>query len=88
MDEFGTHPVQTLIELSSTELEYFLILSCFDNNINKILQASLNANGSYVVQKIICYFPEKYLTSFNYCILKILKILFFNMYGVCIVKKC
>ena len=35
VDEYGTHPIQTLIELSESEEEYKLILSSF-NDYNKI----------------------------------------------------
>lgn len=87
LNEFGTHPIQTLIELSTTQDEYNLLISCFNNDLNKILQASLNPNGSYVVQKIISHTPEQFRINFNFLILKIIKILFYNMYGVCIVKK-
>ena len=86
IDEFGTHPIQTLIELCSCEEEYKLILSSF-NNCNKILNASLNQNGSYAIQKIIVHIPERYRMDFNLMFIKFLCILSMDMYGVCTVKK-
>ena len=85
-DEFGTHPIQTLIELSECEEEYKLILSSF-NDCNKILKSSLNQNGSYVIQRIIVKIPERYRMEFNLLFIKFLSILSMDMYGVCSVKK-
>ena len=86
IDEFGTHPIQTLIELSECEEEYKLILSSF-NDCNKILKSSLNQNGSYVIQRIIVKIPERYRMEFNLLFIKFLSILSMDMYGVCSVKK-
>ena len=86
VDEFGTHPIQTLIELSECEEEYKLILSSF-NDCNKILKSSLNQNGSYVIQRIIVKIPERYRMEFNLLFIKFLSILSMDMYGVCSVKK-
>ena len=63
IDEYGTHPIQTLIELSKCEEEYKLILSSF-NDYKAILNAA-NQNGSYVIQKIIVFIPERYRMEFN-----------------------
>ena len=86
VDEYGTHPIQTLIELSKCEEEYKLILSSFKDN-NKILNVSLNHNGSFVIQKIIVNIPERYRMEFNLNFIKYLIILSMDMYGVCTVKK-
>ena len=64
VNNFATHPIQTLIEFSSSEREYTLILASF-NDYNKLLFASLDPNGAYVIQKIIERIPEKYRTEFN-----------------------
>ena len=85
-DEFGTHPIQNLIELSSSEEEYKLILSSF-NDHNKILMASLNQNGSFVIQKLIVHIPEKFRKDFNLILVKLFCILSRDMYGVCTAKK-
>ena len=86
VDEFGTHPIQNLIELSSSDEEYKLLLSSF-SDFNKILMASLNQNGAFVIQKLIVYIPEKMRTEFNNMFIKLICILSRDMYGVCTVKK-
>ena len=86
IDEYGTHPIQTLIELSKSEEEYKLILASF-NESNKILKACLNPNGSFVIQKIIVYIPERNRMDFNLIFIKVLNALAMDMYGVCTVKK-
>ena len=86
IDEFGTHPIQTLIELSKSQEEYKLILSSFNNN-DKILKASLNSNGFFVIQKIMVHIPERYRMEFNMKFIKYLSVLSMDMYGVCTVKK-
>lgn len=64
IDEYGTHPIQTLIELAESEDEYKLLLLSF-NDYNKILRAALSQNGTYVIQKLIRHIPEKYRMEFN-----------------------
>ena len=86
IDEFGTHPIQNLIELSSSEEEYKLLLFSFDD-CNKVLMASLNQNGSFVIQKLIVYIPEKMRMDFNHIFVKLFCILSRDMYGVCTAKK-
>ena len=85
-DEFGTHPIQNLIELSSDEEEYKLLLASF-NNLDSLLMASLNQNGSYVIQKLIVHIPERFRKDFNLMFVKFVCILSRDMYGVCTVKK-
>ena len=85
-DEFGTHPIQNIIEMASSEEEYKLILTSF-NDFNNILMASLNQNGSFVIQKLIVHIPEKFRTEFNSIFVKLICILSRDMYGVCTVKK-
>ena len=85
-DEYGAHPIQKLIELSSSEEEYKLLLSSF-NDFNKILIPSLNKNGSYCIQKIIVQIPETFRMEFNLIFVKLLLILSRDMYGVCTLKK-
>jgi hypothetical protein len=86
IDEFGTHPIQNLIELSSDEEEYKLLLASF-NNLDSLLMASLNQNGSYVIQKLIVHIPERFRKDFNLMFVKFVCILSRDMYGVCTVKK-
>ena len=85
-DEFGTHSIQSLIECSSSEEEYKLLLSPF-NDFNKIILTSLNQYGTYVIQKLIVNIPENFRTQFNLIFVKFICILSRDMYGVCAVKK-
>ena len=84
--EFGTHPIQNLIELSSSGEEYKLLLFSF-NDYNKLLLASLNQNGSFVIQKLIVNIPEKIRYQFNQIFVQFICILSRDMYGLCAVKK-
>ena len=83
--EFGTHPIQHLIELASSEEEYKLLLASF-NDYNKVLLASLNQNGSFVIQKLIVNIPEKQRIQFNIIFVQFICILSRDMYGLCAVK--
>ena len=85
-DEFATHPIQNLIELASDEEEYKLLLVSF-NDMDSVLMASLNKNGSYVIQKLIVHIPERFRIEFNSIFVKFVCILSRDMYGVCTVKK-
>ena len=85
LDEFGTHSIQTLIEYSSTEEEYKIILSCF-NDCSKIAKAAISSNGFYVVQKIINHIPENIRMEFNYLFLKLFYQLSLDIYGISTVK--
>ena len=86
INEFGTHPIQTLMELAECEEEYNLLLNSF-YDYNKILKATSNQNGTYVIQKLIVHIPEKYRINFNLIFLKLICILAVDMYGVCTVIK-
>jgi hypothetical protein len=85
-DEFATHPIQNLIELALDEEEYKLLLVSF-NDMDSVLMASLNKNGSYVIQKLIVHIPERFRMEFNSIFVKFVCILSRDMYGVCAVKK-
>jgi hypothetical protein len=64
VDSYATHPIQTLIEFSSCEEEYILLLKSF-NDYNKLTFASIDPFGSYVLTKIIGHIPEKFRMKFN-----------------------
>ena len=85
LDEFGTHSIQTLIEYSSSEEEYKIILSCF-NDCSKIARTAVNSNGFYVIQKIINHIPENLRMEFNYLFLKLFYQLSLDIYGISTVK--
>ena len=82
IDEYGTHPIQTLIELAKSEEEYKLLLFYF-SDFNKVLKATLDQNGTYVIQKLIVHIPEKSRMDFNLIFVKFICILAMDMYGVC-----
>jgi hypothetical protein len=86
IDEYGSHPIQTLIGLSSCEEEYRLLVMSFKDN-NKILKAALNQNGTHVIQKLIVHIPEQYRTEFNMIFVKFFCVLAMDMYGVCAIIK-
>ena len=86
VNNFATHPIQTLIEYSSSEKEYSLILESF-NDYNKLLFASLDPNGAYVIQKIIERIPEKYRIKFNYIFISFISFVSKKKFGIITVKK-
>ena len=86
VSNFATHPIQSLIEFSSCEDEYKLILFNF-NDYNKLLSASLDPNGSYVIQKIIERIPERFRQDFNYIFLSFIGFVSKQKFGVVAVKR-
>lgn len=86
IDAYGTHPIQNLIEFASSEEEFKLILSSF-NDFTKILMASMNQYGTYVIQKIIVHIPESLRMEFNLIFVKFVCILARDIYGVVAAKK-
>ena len=86
INNFGTHPIQTLVEFSSCEEEYNLLLNSF-NNYNKLLFASIDPNGSYVITKIIEHIPEKFKKNFNLLFVSIFCFICTKKFGVCNAKK-
>ena len=85
-DKFASHPIQTFIDYSSSEEEYNLILSSF-NNYNKTLLASIDPNGSYVIQKIIQHIPEKFRYIFNLTFISFIHFICNKKFGVVNAKK-
>ena len=85
-NNFGTHPIQTLIDYSSTQGEYELILYSFNDN-NNLLSAAINPNGAYVIQKIIGRIPEKFRSKFNYNFVFSLVFISKQQFGVISAKK-
>ena len=81
IEKFATYPIQILIEYASSEEEYNLILNSFCD-YNNLLVASLDANGSYVIQKIIKKIPEKYRIKFNLLFISILNFIITKKFGI------
>ena len=86
LNNYSTHPIQTLIELTSSEIEYKYILYSF-NDYNNLLKASLDPNGAYTIQKIIERVPEKYRNEFNFIFSSFIGITSRKKYGIVTVKK-
>ena len=86
VNNFASHPIQTLIEFASCEEEYKLILYSF-NDYNKLLLASLDPNGSYVIQKIIMRIPERFRTDFNLIFVSFISFVSTQKFGIVAVKK-
>lgn len=85
-DKYSTYPIQILIEMSSCENEYELILKSFDDQ-NKLLFASLDPIGSYVIKKIIEHIPEKFRMKFNLQFIKFITFISMKKYGLINAKK-
>ena len=85
-DKFASHPIQTFIYYSSSEEEYNLILSSF-NNYNKTLLASMDPNGSYVIQKIIEHIPERFRYRFSLTFISFIHFICNKKFGVVNAKK-
>ena len=86
VDRYGNFPIQTLIDFSSCEEEYKLILNSF-YDYNKFIYASLDSYGSYVIQKIIEHIPEKFRIKFNLLFISFIPLISLKKFGVCSVKK-
>ena len=85
-DKYGTYPIQTLIDFSSCEKEYELLLHSF-NDYNRLLYASLDPIGSYTIQKIIEHIPEKFRNQFNFNFISMICFIAIKKYGLINAKK-
>ena len=83
---FATHPIQTLIDRASSEVEYNYILASF-NDYNKFLFAALDPNGAYTIQKIIERIPEKFRNNFNIIFTSFIGFIAKKKFGIVVVKK-
>ena len=86
LNKYGTYAIQALIDRASSEIEYKLILVSFNDN-NKILNVSLDSNGSYTLQKIIERIPEKFREEFNFIFSSFIAFISRKKYGIFTVKK-
>lgn len=85
-NSFSTHPIQALIVRASSEKEYELILSSF-NEYNKFLFAALDPNGAYTIQRIIERIPERYRMQFNLIFTSFIGFISKKKFGIVVVKK-
>ena len=86
LNNYSSHPIQTLIERASSENEFKYILYSF-NDYNRLLYASLDPNGAYTIQKIIERIPEKYRNEFNFIFSSFIGFTSKKKYGIVTVKK-
>ena len=86
VNNYASHPIQTLIEFSSSEEEYKLILYSF-NDYNKLLLDSSDPNGAYVIQKIITRIPERFRQDFNFIFASFIGFVSTQKFGIVAVKK-
>ena len=86
INEYGSHPLQTLIEKASSKDEITMIVNAISSK-NKLIKIAKNNIGTYVIQKIISYFNENYRTKINKIIFKHFVDLCYNMNGVFVIKK-
>ena len=83
---YSSHAIQTLIDRTSSEFEYKLILSSF-NDYNKLLYVCLDPCGAYTVQKIIERIPDRYREEFNFIFSSFIGFTSRKKYGIVTVKK-
>ncbi len=86
INEYGSHPLQTLIEKASSKDEIIMIINAIIAK-NKLIEIAKNENGTYVIQKIITYFNENFRNKVNKIILNHIVELCNDMFGVCVIKK-
>ena len=86
IDEFGTYPIQNLIQFASSEDEFQLLLSSF-NNYEAILIPAINPHGTFVIQKIIKHIPENLRIEFNSIFVKFVSFLAKDKYGAFCLEK-
>ena len=86
LNNYSSHAIQTLIDRTSSEFEYKLILSSF-NDYNKLLYVCLDPCGAYTVQKIIERIPDRYREEFNFIFSSFIAFTSRKKYGIVTVKK-
>ena len=86
LNNYSSHAIQTLIDRASSEFEYKLILSSF-NDYNKLLYVCLDPCGAYTVQKLIERIPDRYREEFNFIFSSFIGFTSRKKYGIVTVKK-
>ena len=86
INEYGSHPIQTLIEKASSKEEINLIINPLTKK-NNFLKVAKNPNGTHVIQKLITLINENYRMKLNNLILSNMLTLSTDAHGVCIVVK-
>ena len=86
LNNYASHSIQTLIDRASSEKEYKLILSSF-NDYYKLFKVSLDPCGAYTIQKIIERIPDRYREEFNFIFSSFIGFTSRQKYGIVTVKK-
>jgi hypothetical protein len=86
LNNYASHAIQSLIDRASSEYEYRIILSSF-NDYNKLFNVSLDPCGAYTVQKIIERIPDRYREEFNFIFSSFIGFISRKKYGIVAVKK-
>ena len=86
LNNYASHAIQTLIDRASSEYEYRIILSSF-NDYNKLLYVCLDPCGAYTVQKLIERIPDRYREEFNFIFSSFIGFTSRKKYGIVTVKK-
>ena len=86
LNEYGTHPIQTLVERASSKEEITMIINSIAKK-NSFLSICTNSNGTFVIQKIISFFSETFIEKLNSLILENILPLSSDIHGVCVIQK-
>ena len=74
LNEYASHPIQTLIEKASSKEEIDIILQSICNK-SKFVKLCLNQNGTYVIRKILQLVNENFRIKLNELIINNINIL-------------
>ena len=85
VNRYAAYSIETLIDCSESEEEYKLILYSF-NDYNKLILASLDPNGAYVIKKIITKIPEHFREEFNINFTSFISFICKQKFGIVTVK--
>ena len=80
----GTYPIQSIIENINSKYEKILIISAIKDNIEKLFYDPF---GCHVIEKIITFIDEEYISFIYSYISNNFIQLAYNSNGICIIKK-
>ena len=84
LNEFGNHSIQILISSTESETEQDTIMSYFKNYYSSL---SYNKYGSFILQRILKTFSQKWKDEILSFIEDNFNSLLFHVNGVCVIKK-
>ena len=85
VNEYGTHPIQTFIERTSSKEEITIIINAISSP-STFMKLCTDPNGTYVIQKIILFVSEMYRIQINSLILNNILSLSVDLCGVRVVQ--